>query len=199
MPASICPHCSAPNANPGKFCASCGRALPSPVKVAPRVISGKAKVFAQSEAGQAMQIDELAKQAKSASQILIVLGALSCTFGLLLTLVGLAADSNPREGEPTPQFTIVGITLLVFSAIYFSLGAWAKSSPLPATITGLVLYTSFAVVDLISAPVAATPSLVVKVIIIAALARSVSAGVKHRELLRRARQRANSTGQAPLR
>lgn len=193
----ICPHCSAPNAAPGKFCVACGRALPSAVKLAPRVISGKSKDFAESSAGQAMQMDELGKQARSASQILMVLGTLSGIFGGMLFLLSLSMNpADDREIGPG-LMKITGVTLLVLSAIYFSLAFWAKKSPLPASITGLVLYTSLAVVDLVAAPTVAAPGIIVKIIIIAALAKAVTAGVKHRELSRRVRTPSpNSPGPA---
>jgi hypothetical protein len=184
-----CPHCAATNANPGKFCTACGRALPSPTKVAPRVISGKSKDFAQSGAGQVMQAGELEKQAKSASQILIVLGSLCVFFGLVLLMLGSIRDSEVAgELDPT-VLKITGTVVLVLSAIYFSLGFWAKKKPLPAAITGLVLYSSLAVLDLAAADAFSAPGLVIKVVIIAALAKAVAAGVKHRELLRRMGER----------
>lgn len=196
--AVVCPHCSVSNAAPGKFCASCGRALPSAEKLAPRVISGKGQDFAQSGAGQAMQMDELGRQARAASKILMVLGGLVGFFGAVMFLISMGGGRS--ELDEASNLKAVGLTLMVLSAIYFGLGAWAKKNPLPASITGLVMYTSLAVVGLVQQlsarelPPGVYAGYAIEIAIIAALARAVAAGMKHRELSRRVRARAPGAG-----
>lgn len=182
---AICPHCSASNAVPGKFCTACGRALPSPVKVAPRVISGKSKDFAESGAGQAMQSEELGKQARASVKILLVLGILAGLLGMVLVLVGIGNGPIESDDGMVLDLKIVGITMLVLSGIYLALSFWARTSPLAASITGLVMYVSLQVADLVAAPEMVLRGIIIKIIIIGALAKAVSAGVKHRELLKR--------------
>jgi hypothetical protein len=149
------------------------------------VISGKSKDFAESRAGQAMQSEELGKQSRSSVKILLVLGILMGLLGMVLLLVGMGNEPIESDNGMVLDPKILGITLLVLSGIYLALSFWARTSPLAASITGLVMYVSLQVADLVAAPEMVLRGIIVKIIIIGALAKAVSAGVKHRELLKR--------------
>jgi hypothetical protein len=170
-----CPHCSAPNVDGSQFCESCGKALPAPGTGGPRVVSGKQ--FAGSEAGRALQLEQLDKQARSARNIMLGLGILQVLLGALIGALAF----NSTDPSITSLKVVAAIVGMI-GIIYIGLGIWARTSPFPASIVGLTLYVSFFIVDIIADPANAARDIIIKIIIIAALAKAVSAGAKHRQL-----------------
>lgn len=187
MAAIKCPHCGVENPEGGAFCESCGKALPSGAAGGPRVVSGDA--IATTGAGQTVQAAQLRKQTREAVIALFAVGVLQALGGALLYFI----LKDAREVDPNVP-TVVLTMSLVLAAIYGALGFWARKSPLPATIVGLVLYLSLIGVSAVIDPATIGQGIIIKLLIIVALAKGVQAGVKYRQL----REEMAKTGTAPL-
>src|SRR6185369_7857459 len=149
MPAQTteCVHCSAPNPIGGAFCESCGKALPSAVPTVPRVLSGDA--MPTTSAAAKLLGDELGKQTKSAATTLLVVGIIQIVVGGVLTAVLMSA----RPGRTAAQLNlpVVVASTAGIGVIFIGLYFWARRSPLPATIVGLVIYGTLVLLNMVSA------------------------------------------------
>lgn len=174
-----CPHCQSTTPGDGAFCVSCGKALPTP-STGPRIVGDKD--FATSATGQVVQADEMKKKARSAFNILLTLAIIQFVLGIIFTLAGMFATGLG------PDMVITGIVVAFVGLVFGGLAAWAWFAPLPAAITGLVVYCTLSLGDialmLLSNPAMAFRGIFFKVLIIAALIRAVQAAIKHRELKR---------------
>ncbi|MHC4983491.1 MAG: zinc ribbon domain-containing protein [Planctomycetota bacterium] len=175
MPALQCPHCGAENAEGAAFCEKCGKALPSSAPSGPRVVAGKD--IATTEAGQALQMDQLRKQAGRASGILLGLAGLQVVVGAIFYF---AFRDSPDVN--TDQLRAGVIVVLVLGGVFFGLGFWARVSPLPAAIAGLVIYATFSVIDVILSGQYAPFVIGIKVVIIVLLIGAVTSGAKYRQI-----------------
>lgn len=170
-----CPHCGAPNPPDSRFCGACGKALPSAVPTRPVIIGDKD--FATSESGRALQLDELHRRARAARNILFCLAVLQFIFSGALT--ALALSDATGQGD---RLLVIGIATGVVGLLFLILGFWAGRNPLPASIVGLVLFVTFVVADALASPATLIQGAIIKIFIIAVLAKAVSAGVRHRQL-----------------
>lgn len=185
MSQAACPHCGAMNEVGTEFCAFCGKAMPQAAGAGPRVMKGGA--LASSRAGQELQSDDLMKKMKSARRILLTLGILQVVLGLIVLGIGLSGAANSATNNPNAGsgLTLVGGIVAGIGLVFLGLAAWATTAPFPAAVTGLVLYVTLTVVDAIADPTAIFRGIIIKVLIIAALAKAVQAGLEHRNLRRR--------------
>jgi hypothetical protein len=193
-----CPHCGASNPAGSTFCGACGKALPATAPTGPRLVTGDA--LAATAAGVKLQSDALHKEAKKAAGALLAVAIIQT---LATIVVGfLVYQRGGRAGAGTGgaagQFVlepyaviIVGIIAVLFWGLYF----WARVQPLPAAIVGLVIYCTFKAVDVVAALMLMAEGGrrggfgglgigCIDIIIIVVLAQAVSAGVKHRRLVR---------------
>ncbi|MDD4891279.1 MAG: zinc ribbon domain-containing protein [Phycisphaerae bacterium] len=170
-----CPHCSAPNADAAAFCASCGKALPTGLSATPRVVGSEQ--FAATDAGVALQDQTLKKESKKAVGALAAVAILQ-TIGAIIIFALL--QNNPAASSQAGAILAV---MLVLAAIFAALSFWARSSPLPAAIVGLVLFVTVHLIDAVaSGGVTLAQGIIVKIIVIVVLIRAIQAGVKHKEL-----------------
>jgi hypothetical protein len=166
-----CLHCGHSNTQGSAFCGSCGKALPTP-GAAPRIVEDSQ--FAATHVGQSMQLELLAKQARSASVCLLLV---ACVQALIAVVVGMLLM---EEAGP-----IVAVILGGIAAVFFGLFAWSLRNPLPACVCGLVIYVSLHALNALADPTTIAEGIIWKVLIISVLAKGISAGIKHRELSRR--------------
>lgn len=170
----ICPHCGAAGGS-GAFCVACGMALPRPSE-GPRVIeSGD---LAATGAGQTLQAEQLRKQAGKAANALLALAILQILAGIVLWMLSGQDLGAMRIGKA------VAVAVAVIGVIFFGLFLWARRSPLPASIVGLVLYVSLMALDVAADPKQIFSGIIIKIIIIAVLIKAIQAGMEHRRLLR---------------
>lgn len=176
-----CPHCRAVNPPGAQFCGACGKALPSAEHGGPRVLTPQD--LASIKAGQQLQSEELARQVKKASGALLAVAVLQTFFGAVLLLMNQGGASAIRNIPLTPAafIGIFGVGIL-----FFGLYLWARRSPFPAAICGLVIFVTVHALDALADPRTILQGILVKIIVIVVLARAVSAGVKHRQLMRNA-------------
>lgn len=177
--ATTCPHCNAPNESTAQFCTSCGKALPSAAPSGPRIVSEKE--FATSRTGQTLQLDEMKKQAKTAFRTLLTISILQLIGGGGLMALSFIAPSDPSI-DPA-ALRIVAACVLVLAMVFLGLAFWSRKSPLPAAITGLVLYASLVLAGVVLNP-GQVSGLFIPVIICIALGNAVRAGIKHKALRR---------------
>ena len=175
MSMAACPHCGAQNPEGAAFCQECGKALPSATPSAPRVVSGEA--MAGTAAGQTVQSDQLRKQAGAAATALFAVAILQALGGILFYYL---LKENPQVSPEALQSLLIGN--LVLAGIFAALGFWARVSPLPAAIVGLVLFVSVHLVSAIMDPATIVQGILVKVIVIVALIKAIQAGGKYRQL-----------------
>ena len=180
----LCPHCGASNALGSSFCESCGKALPSGANAGPRVVS-KGE-FATNRAGQSLQAKELKKQMKSARGGLLAVAIIQIVGGLLLYFVLSSMADEPRSMIDKDMVNILPVITGVIAAIYFGLWAWAKSSPFPAALTGLILYATLWFGEVLYDPSAILNGILIKIIIIVVLVKAVQAGLAYRKLVAQA-------------
>jgi hypothetical protein len=185
-----CPHCGVANPDNSGFCASCGKALPSPSAAGPRVLG--ASDFAGSRAGQELQAQDLQKKMKTAFSILLTLGILQLVLGGAALAIGIALRGSNTQPATTPggqtldATALIGIGVVVgaLGFLFLGLAIWARFAPFPAAIVGLVLYCSIWLLDIVMDPSMALRGIIIKILIIAALAKAVSAGAQYRALRR---------------
>ncbi|HEY7118619.1 MAG TPA: zinc ribbon domain-containing protein [Tepidisphaeraceae bacterium] len=189
-----CPHCGAQNPWGSTFCSSCGKALPTGMPSGPRVVG--AKDFATTAAGQKLQGDELRKTAKKAAGALLAVAILQ-TLGVGLLFVLLQNLPGARRGAlPQAAQILIGAQVGV-AVIFWGLWFWARVSPLPAAIVGLVLYATLVTINVVTSVSQMSQNNGkpggggfggigigwLDIIIIAVLVRAISAGATHRKLM----------------
>jgi hypothetical protein len=190
--ANSCPHCSAENSPGAAFCGSCGKAMPMRGS-GPRVVN--ADQLPASSAGVKLVGDELSKKTRKAANTLLIVGILQWVVGVGVVL--LIASTAPGGLGAIPMPRLVGALLpaLISGAAFLGLYFWARISPLPATIVGVVIYCTLVAIN-----VAVTVGNMgnnggrggglggigigwLDIIIIAVLAQGVSAAVQQRKLV----------------
>ena len=180
MATITCPHCGVANPSDAQFCESCGKAQPSASASGPRVLAGPE--FAATDTGQALQAEELHKQAKSAAGALLAVAILQTLFGTFVVMApGLFAEMVEVEVEvgAAVYLVVYGIAV-VFFGLYF----WARKNPVPAAVAGLVVFLTVHLLDALADPSALIRGILVKVIIIVVLVKAIKAGARHRQLTR---------------
>ena len=171
MAAIVCPHCGVKNLESASFCEECGQAV-SVASSGPHVVGSKD--MASTRVGQKVQIKQLKKQTRKAMITLFIVGILNIVVGLVL--YGMLNEDRPdAAAQVLATCGIVGV-------IFVGLGVWARVSPLPASIIGLVLYVSLLGIGMVLDPHQIYQGLLIKAIIILALVNGIRAGIKHREL-----------------
>lgn len=173
----VCPHCGAESAG-GAFCESCGKALPAAMPGGPRVVSADAAPT--TTVGRRMVGDELTRTQKKASGALLAVGILQLILGGILYAV---VKNSPAAAENAAEINLTLAVVIGVGLIYFALYFWAKRSPLPAAIVGLVLYLTLLLIDAVADPTSIARGIIIKIIIIVVLVRAIQAGLKHKQLL----------------
>ncbi len=163
-----CPHCSTPVSVVDAFCVSCGMALHDPNFSGPRLL--KAGEVATTSAGMAVQILEIERLCRAASNSLIAVAFLTMLWTLLL--MGFAASAVGMVSAAIYATMAGGIAIL-----FLGLGLWARRSPLPASIVGLVAFMSLWAMEIASDPYSIWSGIIIRVIVIAVLVRGVHAGI----------------------
>ncbi len=182
MTAAIaCPHCGATNPSGAAFCESCGKALPAMMGSGPRVVSGDA--MPQSAVGQRLVGDELAKTQKGGATALLWVAILQTLFGPVLLFVQKSKLEREQPGMQFEILPVAWITIFGIAAAFWLLYFWARRSPLPAAIVGLVLFITVHLFDAIADPTQIARGWIMKAIVIFALAKAIDAGIKHRRLM----------------
>lgn len=174
----VCPHCGANNEGDAAFCAHCGQAVPTGESSGPRFVDDG--VLPTTDAGHALKTEQLAKQTKKAAGALLAVGILQLVFGTCILAMGKQMFANVEPG----QLVMVLASVYGMGVLYFGLFFWARRSPFPAAIVGLVIYVTMVLLDVLADPTSIWRGIIVKIIIILVLARAISAGAEHRKLLR---------------
>ena len=174
---ATCPHCGAAAEEGAAFCGSCGKAVPTGSS-GPRIVD--ARNLASTGLGRAVQGADLMKQAKKAFGCLLAVAILQ-TLGTLL-VGGLAFSGVIDDPAVAQALKGAAVMMAVVTAGFYALAFWARRSPLPAAIAGLVLFVSLWAVDVIAAPEMAAKGIIIKVIIVGVLISAIQAGLAHRRL-----------------
>jgi Kef-type K+ transport system membrane component KefB len=177
--AITCPHCGAVNAVAGAFCESCGKALPSVVPSGPRVLTGDA--MPTSGAGRMAVSDDLQKKVKQAGYALLAVAIIQTIIGPVMLFASKAAMEK-QSGGPVEITAIGWIIVFGVAAAFWILYIWSRFQPLAAAIVGMVLYVTILLLDAIADPMTLAQGLIMKVIIIAVLAKGISAALQYKRM-----------------
>ena len=136
-----CPHCGAINVGGDAFCRSCGKALPMPTS-GPRVYTGDN--LPQSQQGQALLGEDLKKQIRRVTITLLVVGILQLTCGMIL-----AVTFSQLDPASSGSMAISMVAQLIIGVGFLGLSFWSRFAPLPAAITGLVIYITLVALNVV--------------------------------------------------
>jgi hypothetical protein len=142
---------------------------------------------ASTDAGYALQTEQLAKQAKKSFGALLTVAILQTVFGAVIVAVSSNAQpiaGGTQQGAEQVSVGVLSITVFGIATVFFGLAFWARKNPLPASIVGLVLFVSVHLLDALVDPTSIIRGILVKIIIISILVKAISAGVRHRALTR---------------
>lgn len=140
-----CPHCGAAGPAGALFCESCGKALPSPIPAMPRILSGDE--LPTSGAATKLVGDELTKQTKSSATMLLVVAIIQLIIGgvMLAVVSNMSRAMQENVSMPILMASTIGVAI-IFLGLYF----WARRSPLPATIVGIVVYGTLVALNVVT-------------------------------------------------
>ncbi|HZZ41404.1 MAG TPA: hypothetical protein VFE58_00575 [Tepidisphaeraceae bacterium] len=142
-PPTTCPHCSSPNPPASAFCESCGKALPSPTPTPPRLLLNSE--LPTTSVGIELTTSELGKKTRRAANTLLVVGIIQLLVGaFLLTIFN-------QTKRPVPDAMTIIVVQFIVAFLFLALYLWARRSPLPASITGLVLYGTLVTLNVVKA------------------------------------------------
>ena len=99
----------------------------------------------------------------------------------LYAFAGLLGGALQWEDTRVVAGSIIVINLAL-AALHLSLGKWARRAPFAASLVALALYVTVHVMDAIGDPASLWNGIVIKVIVIAALVRSIKAGLAVRRI-----------------
>ena len=174
-----CPHCGALNPDGSAFCESCGKALPTQ----PGVTLGYAgKPGFTTTSGRALLGEDYKKVMRRAFGALLVVAILQTLFGPVALYLQKSQMEKQNPGmvyeiQPWAYAMIFGIAV-----VFWVLAFWARKSPLPAAITGLVVFITVHALDAIADPTTLARGFVMKIIVIVTLASAIKAGIEYRKL-----------------
>lgn len=191
--AITCPHCGAANVPEAAFCESCGKALPTGAASGPRVVSATA--MPATGAGRSMLSDELTKTMKRAATALMWVAILQTLLGPVLLFVQKAKLERENPGMVYEVGPLAYAIVFGIAALFWGLFFWARRSPLPAAIVGLVLFITLHVVDAVSDPMSLARGWLVKILVVVALWKAIQAGLQYRRLSEQ--QQAAAPGTVP--
>lgn len=174
----FCPHCGQQTAL-GAFCESCGKALAGE-QAGPRIVD----TSSATGIGLKLKAQELEKQAKSAATALLITAILGVIGLFFLAVLFQQAENNPNEVVDWSVAKAMLIGQSLFCLTFFGLWIWARSSPLPAAIVGMVIFVSIHVVTAVIDPATIIQGIIFKIIILYMLCKAIGGGLKHRELMR---------------
>jgi hypothetical protein len=184
-----CPHCRAENPGGAAFCESCGKALPTR-SAAPRVISGDS--MPTTAAGAKLVGGELQKATKSAGTALLIVSIIQLVVGAIFVAIIVNAPAANRAAVNLSLLIASTVGLgLVFLGLFF----WSRRSPLPATITGLVIYSTLIAINVVVSIASFSQNSAgrggfgglgigwLDIVIIVVLSRGIGAALKSRRLM----------------
>jgi hypothetical protein len=193
---AACPKCSVALVPGEAFCAACGYALEA---------DAGAKAALGKRIGAKYAKQTIQGTIHSGRKTILVCGILF-TLGTVVIhfMLSSAHDKTAREiaaakGDPRYDQALVAqaareleegrgmATLLtashaVLAACFYGLWWWAKSRPLPATLTALLLYIAVQLISLALDPETLVKGILVKILILLALGKAVGAAQKYQKL-----------------
>jgi hypothetical protein len=160
---SNCSNCSNEITFGDIFCTQCGF---------PENGSEEEKSLFLNKKGQAgIDLQQLKKKVKSAKNTLIAISVMSVIGGIVF---GIKAES----------YLVLGI-MLVVAGIFFGLSVYCKKKPLPALLTGTLLYLTLLILDAFADPTTIYQGIIVKAIILVFLFKGISSANEAKNLMKR--------------
>jgi len=172
-PGAICPKCGAEMARGIAYCGACGASMKTGMK---RTYKPGDAIKRIAKRGRMGKINE-------GRNTLMWLAILNLGFGFLL----YALMSNGLRGKESDALTELRL-LIVLSCglpgvIFIGLFFWARKNPLPAMISGLVVYLTFMILTIVVAPesLLSPLAMVIRIAIILALVNGIKGAHAERQ------------------
>ena len=143
-----------------QFCTNCGLPLKGTEEEQKKFLS--ARHFKQ------RQMHYLAKKIKNAQTTLFVLAGLFFVIGMLYYFIG---------GQNDLSFAAL-IQSLILAAVFLALGGWAKSKPVVALISGLVLFVLVQLIAIFGDPTNIGKGIIIKILVIVFLVRGLQSAIE---------------------
>ena len=154
-----CSNCAEPIVGKPKFCVNCGFPENGTEQEKSKFIAEKAILRSKQK--------EAPKRIKSARNTLFFIGAIQLLFSLFVYFMQDATEE-----------LIAGLVVFL---IYIVLGFWSQTKPLIALILGLLVYLTLIGLSAIADPANIFKGIIVKVIIIAFLAKGINSALELRK------------------
>ena len=178
--AITCPKCAAISPPFTRFCEKCGGALLAGIK---------SRSATPAQAANRIALKATAKTIRSARIALGFVAVVTLGFSAFMHVRFnnqiAAARDNPQltidEAIVTQQHLLFSVNYLLV-AIYVGLIFWCSRNPFGACLTGLVIYVTLILINAAVDPATIVQGIIMKAIIIIALANGIKAGLTHRRL-----------------
>jgi len=143
-----------------QFCINCGFPL--------KGTETEQNLFISARHFRKHQVQELHRKVKNAQTTLFVLAGLFFVFGVIAYFIA---------GQNDLGFAVL-IQQLILAAVFLALGGWAKSKPVVALISGLVLFILVQLISIIDDPVNIVKGIILKVIVIIYLVKGLQSAIE---------------------
>lgn len=181
-----CPHCDAKVSASQNYCEQCGNAVRAPINEI-RITRSDSDP-AKTSIGAVYQAEGLRSEAVAACNVYGVLAILVAVGLALLLLVG---QSRATDSQSPGLMLQLGVVLTMYVGIWW----WSRRSPLPASIVGLIFFSSLVLVQfvqliplfaMISGPllIALIVRFGIQALIIGYMIRAVKRSLKAREAMK---------------
>lgn len=188
----VCSQCGVSISQGEKFCGKCGKPAGENVSSGP-VLGEVASKYQKQIHTKKIRSGRGGLLAVSILQIIGALGVYFIYSGQIsnyqedgYTEYKLADGKTIFERELLEKLeqerVLVVVIVLVAGVIFFGLWLWAKKNPLPATITGLVIFVTLCLADAIVDPTYLLGGILLKIIVIVVLISGVQSALAYRKL-----------------
>lgn len=143
-----------------QFCTSCGFPL--------KGSEVEQELFLGNRRYKQHQMHDLRRKIKNAQTTLFVLAGLFFILGILFYFI---------SGQNDLSFAAL-IQNLILAGIFLSLGGWAKSKPVVALISGLVLFILVQLIAIVEDPANIVKGIIIKILVIVYLVRGLQSAIE---------------------
>jgi hypothetical protein len=144
----VCPHCQAANSRGAEHCTGCGRALPLPTDMGPRVVHDSHVAF--THLGRSLQVECLRPQSDGAFTILLIIALLQTALGALFvhSILSVAHTDFQRLLAAPLMAQYAVLAPLLIGTVFLFLAALSYFSPFLPVLIAFSIYMIFVVVDI---------------------------------------------------
>lgn len=166
---AACAKCGGSVAAGEAFCGACGATVEGAVPALPAKVRLGDKYARQVHGGNV----------KSGRGAILAVAILQAIGGILIYVV------LKNQGADDSAALLVSVINFVLSGIFFGLWIWAKSSPLAASVTALVIFLTVHLANAVMDPKTLIQGIIVKVIVIVCLVKGIQSAAAYKRMQER--------------